>query len=82
MDMQQAMQQKGLKQTELSTLTGIGKSAISEYLAGKYEPKQKNIFKLARALEVEPGYFMDFTAEAQAPPEPLPPLTEKDERNI
>lgn len=32
------MRDQGLTQSELSALTGVGKSSISQYLSGKNEP--------------------------------------------
>lgn len=78
--LQRLMEEKGIKQTELCAQTGIGKSAISEYISGKYEPKQKNIFKIATVLGVEPSYLMGINSEKSN--SSLPPLTDKDERNI
>ena len=49
---------KGLKPTDLAVATGINKSTISNYLSGKYEPKQKNIYKIAMALGVNPSYLL------------------------
>ena len=53
-----AMEQKNMKQSDLVKLTGIGKSSISTYLSGSYEPKQKNIYKLAKALNVNESWLM------------------------
>lgn len=41
----QAMNIHGFKQADLVERTGIGKASISNYLAGEYEPKQKNLYK-------------------------------------
>lgn len=72
-----------MKQTDLCSQTGIGKSAVSEYLSGKYEPKQKNIFKIAAVLGVDPGYLMGVHAEPPTAAKPsLPLLTDQEERNI
>ena len=35
----EAMTIRGMKQVDLVSLTGIGKSSISTYLSGEYEPK-------------------------------------------
>lgn len=53
-----AMEYRGVKQAELVALTGIGKSSISTYLAGEYEPKQRNIYKIAKALDVNEAWLM------------------------
>ena len=53
-----AMDKRCLKQSDLVRITGIGKSSISTYLTGAYEPKQKNIYKLAKALNVNEAWLM------------------------
>ena len=50
--LREAMNDTGKKQADLARETGIDKGAISSYLSGKYEPKQKAIGALARALGV------------------------------
>lgn len=48
----EAMQAAGKKQADLMRATGLDRGAISSYISGKYEPKQKAINKLAVALDV------------------------------
>lgn len=50
--LREAMLEAGKKQADLVRETGIDKGALSSYLSGKYEPKQKAIGALARALSV------------------------------
>ena len=71
---QQALDQKGWKQADLVKATGIGKASISTYLAGEYEPKQKNLFRLARALNVSEAWLMgyDVPMERYQPPHEIP----------
>lgn len=57
------MVQKGLKQADLVERSGINKSSISEYLSGNYEPKQRNIYKIALALGVKPSQLMGVAEE-------------------
>lgn len=52
------MDEAGMKQTELVEKSQISKSTISEYLSGSYEPKQRNIYKLAVALGIKPSQLM------------------------
>ncbi len=52
------MDEAGMKQTELVEKSQISKSTISEYLSGTYEPKQRNIYKLAVALGIKPSQLM------------------------
>lgn len=56
--LQKAMNIRNIKATELSEKAHIPKSAISQYLSGLYEAKQKSIFKLANALNVSEGWLM------------------------
>ena len=55
-----AMSLRGMKQVDLVNITGIGKSSISTYLAGDYKPKQQNIHKIAKALDVSEAWLMGF----------------------
>ena len=65
-----SMDAANMKAVELHELTGISKASISEYLAGNYEPKQRNIFKLAQALNVAPSYLMGVGDSASESPSP------------
>lgn len=53
-----AMGNKGISASELSRISGVGKSDISYYLKGKYVPKQDKCYMLAKALDVDPGWLM------------------------
>lgn len=59
---------RNMKQADLVKKTGIGKSSISTYLSGSYEPKQKNICKMAKALNVNEAWLRgyDVPMERQA----------------
>ena len=48
----EALQLRGMKQSELVRASGIDSAAISRYLSGAYEPKSGAISKLAAALDV------------------------------
>jgi transcriptional regulator with XRE-family HTH domain len=50
--LQEAMRVAGKKQVDLVRETGLERGAVSRYVAGKYEPKQTAINKLAVALNV------------------------------
>lgn len=51
---------RNMKQADLVKATGIGKSSISTYISGEYEPKQKNIYKIAAALNVSEAWLMGY----------------------
>lgn len=52
-----AMEERRVSQSELSALTGIGKSSISQYLSGKNIPKDAVKQKLAEALETSVDFL-------------------------
>lgn len=54
----EGLQIRNMKQADLVALTGIGKSSISTYISGEYEPKQRNIYKIAKALNVNEAWLM------------------------
>ena len=54
----EALNMKGLKQSDLCRLTGIPKSAISQYISGAFEPKQDRIYLLSKALNVSEAWLM------------------------
>lgn len=56
----EALHIRNMKQTDIVNLTGIGKSSISTYLTGEYEPKQKNTYKIAKALNVSETWLMGY----------------------
>lgn len=56
----EAMDIRGMRQSDLVQATGIGKSSISTYLSGSYLPKQQNIYKIAQALDVNESWLMGY----------------------
>ena len=56
--LKQAMEAAGLTASELSKESNVGKSDSSNYLNGKYLPKQDKCYLLAKALNVDPGWLM------------------------
>lgn len=61
--LKEALKANDLKQTDLSRLTGIDKSLISNYLSGKYKAKQENLYLIAKALNVSEMWLMGHDAE-------------------
>jgi len=59
----QAMEKAGTRQSELVEKTGISKGAISQYLKGEYLPKQQNTYKIAKALNTDPGWLVKGNTE-------------------
>lgn len=56
--LEKAMKIRNIKASELAEKANIPKSAISQYLSGLYEAKQKSIFKLANILNVSEAWLM------------------------
>lgn len=69
--LQKAMNIRNIKAIELSEKTGIPKSSLSEYIKGKYEAKQKGIYKLAKALNVSEGWLMGLDVPMERAPDKL-----------
>lgn len=58
-----ALDNNNMKQVDLAQKTGIPKSAISQYLSGKVNPKQDKIFLMAEALGVTEAWLMGVEEE-------------------
>ena len=56
--LRKAMEMRGITASELSRLSGVGKSDICYYLKGHYLPKQDKVYLMAKALDVDPGWLM------------------------
>ena len=56
--LQQVIAERKITASELSKLTGIDKGSLSNYINGAYEPKQDKVYKMARALNVDPWWLM------------------------
>lgn len=54
----EGMEIRNIKQVDIVEKTGINKGALSSYISGKYEPKQNNIFLIAKALDVNEAWLM------------------------
>jgi transcriptional regulator with XRE-family HTH domain len=58
--LREALNASGKKQADLVRETGLDRGSISSYLSGKYEPKQKAIYKMAQALDVSEAWLMGY----------------------
>ena len=61
----QIMVAKDIGQAELVRRTGLPASSISDWLSGKYAPKQDKIDIMAEALGVSPAWLMYGTDEVE-----------------
>lgn len=76
--MKEAMELRGIKQVELCEKTKIGKSAISQYLSGTYEPKQKGVYLIAKALGVSEAWLMGYDVPMERIEEVVPTVTKEE----
>lgn len=58
-----AMEASGVKAVDLCEKTGVPKSAISYYLAGKSEPKSDRLYIIAKALDVSEAWLLGYNVD-------------------
>lgn len=61
--LKQVMDKQGVSQAQLSTMTGVCKSAISQYLSGKNIPNAQRSQVFADALGVPAEYLLDLESD-------------------
>lgn len=61
--LKQVMDKQGFNQAQLAEAAGVGRSAISQYLSGKYIPSAQRSKELADALGVPVDYLLDLDAD-------------------
>ena len=66
------LDESGITQIELSRLTGIRASSISDYYNGKYTPKQDKVTLIANALNISPSWLYCTISEDTIEERPLP----------
>lgn len=65
--LKEAMNEKNISAIELSKRSGVGKSAISHYVNGRYCPQNRNAVLIADVLGVNPTWIMGFDVEKHIP---------------
>ena len=58
--LKEAMELNNMKQTDLVNIGHFDKGQLSAWLSGRYRPKQVNIDKLSRILDVSEAWLMGF----------------------
>ncbi|WP_281083943.1 helix-turn-helix domain-containing protein [Klebsiella quasivariicola] len=74
---------KAIGLTQQQVATKIGKSHVTVYKweSGDVEPKGKNLFSLAQALQCSPAWLM-FGDEEHTPSEPVAAISDLDPRKV
>lgn len=67
-----ALSIRNMTQTELCAKARISKSSLSEYMSGKYIPRQDKVFVLAQALDVDPVWLWGYDVPMETQPEAFP----------
>ena len=57
------MDANGMKAVDLCEKTGVPKSAISYYLAGKSEPKTDRLYIIAKSLDVSEAWLLGYNVD-------------------
>lgn len=68
--LRKAMDEKSISASELSKISGVDKGSLSNYINGKYAPKQDKVYKIAKALDVDAGWLMTGDEPRQIKPMP------------
>ena len=56
----QIMEEKNISNAELCEITGIPKSAMSQYRSGSFKPKADRVYLIAKALGVSEAWLMGY----------------------
>ncbi len=62
----QLMNQRGISQKQLATLSGISESSISRYLHSEQRPRMDIVVNIAKALHVETEYLLEEDDKAES----------------
>ena len=75
------MDERGITQIKLSEITGIPKSAISQYLADRFRPNRDRTYVICRALDTDPAWLVGLSNDKR-PFSSLKPAPHLDENEI
>ena len=55
-----ALELRNMKPIELSKITGLSKSAISQYMSGYAKPKDDRVYLISKALNISEAWLLGF----------------------
>lgn len=61
--LQRGLHIRNISPKELSDMTGIPKSSISQYMSGYAKPKQDRIYLISKALNISPTWLLGYDVE-------------------
>lgn len=70
--LKELMANRDVKQVDITSATGITKGALSSYISGRYEPKQDNIYLLAKYFNVSEAWLMGYDVPMEKKPAASP----------
>lgn len=63
--LKRAMEYRHTTAAEISKATGISRGSLSQYISGKFSPKQDRIYILANHLRVSPAWLMGLDVDME-----------------
>ena len=66
---EEALSLRGMKQVELCEKTGISKSSLNHWIKQHWQPKQKALLAMARALDVSELWLAGYDVDKKRPVE-------------
>ena len=75
--LQKVIAERRMSAADLSRATGLSSCAISNYINGKYLPKQDKCYAIAQALDVDPGWLLTGVEPTRQPEKVVIPQTEE-----
>ena len=76
--LKKAMEMRKVTQSELCEMTGIPKSAMSQYISGAFKPKQTRTYLIAKALRVNEAWLMGWDESVLETLDVLDSITDPD----
>ena len=67
--LKEALDIRGMRAVDLAEKTGVPKSALSFYLAGKSKPKADRLYLIAQALNISEAWLLGYDVPMQRSPE-------------
>lgn len=58
--LKEALEKRQMRAVDLTEVSGVPKSAVSFYLAGKSKPKADRLYKIAQALDVSETWLLGY----------------------